>query len=71
MGAARVAKMAARANSSDFVNCIAFAVIFPIAMLVMLHAAQLAHKLSKRQLEMGLALFLLFVSARFRWSMVA
>lgn len=56
--------------STGFVNWIAFAVIFPIAMLVTPYGAQLAHRLNKKQLEMGFAVFLLFVSARFFWSLV-
>lgn len=47
--------------STGFVNWIAFAVIFPIAMLVTPYGAQL---------EMGFALFLLFVSVRFFWTLV-
>lgn len=56
--------------STGFVNWIAFAVIFPIAMLVTPYGAQLAHSLNKRQLELGFAVFLLFVSGRFFWSLV-
>lgn len=43
--------------------------IFPIAMLVTPYGAQLAHRLNKLQLEIGFAVFLLFVSARFFWSL--
>jgi uncharacterized membrane protein YfcA len=50
--------------STGFVNGHAFAVIFPIAMLVTPSGAQLAHRLNTRQLEMGFAVFLLFVSGR-------
>ena len=55
--------------STGFVNWIAFAVIFPITMLVAPYGVQLAHRLNKRQLEMGFAVFLLFVSGRFFWSL--
>ncbi len=34
--------------------------IVPIAMLVTPYGAQLAHRLNKRQMEMGFAVFLLF-----------
>jgi uncharacterized membrane protein YfcA len=44
--------------------------IFPIAMVVTPYSGQPAHRLNKRQLEMGFAVFLLFVSARFFWSLV-
>jgi hypothetical protein len=40
-------------------------VIFPDAMVVRPYGTQLAHKLNKRQLELGIAVFLLFVSGRF------
>jgi uncharacterized membrane protein YfcA len=44
-------------------------VIFPITMLVAPYGVKLAHSLNKRQLEVGFAVFLLFVSARFFWSL--
>ncbi|KPF43705.1 sulfite exporter TauE/SafE family protein [Rhizobium sp. G187] len=57
------------AFSTGYVNWIAFALIIPIAMVVTPYGAKLAHALSKRQLETGFAVFLLFVSARFFWSL--
>ncbi|MFN4206370.1 MAG: hypothetical protein ACK4HG_08235 [Agrobacterium albertimagni] len=44
--------------------------IFPIAMLVTPYGAQLAHRLNKRQLKLGFAVFLLFLSLRFFWSLL-
>lgn len=55
--------------STGFVNWIAFALIIPIAMVVTPYGAMLAHSMSKRQLEIGFAVFLLFVSARFFYSL--
>lgn len=55
--------------STGFVNWIAFALIIPTAMLVTPYGARLAHALSKRQLEIGFALFLTFVSLRFFYSL--
>lgn len=55
--------------STGFVNWIAVALIIPIAMLVTPHGARLAHAMSKRQLEIGFSLFLVFVSARFFYSL--
>jgi uncharacterized membrane protein YfcA len=45
-------------------------VIFPIAALVTPYGVQLAHRLNRPQLEMEFAVFLLFVSVRFFWSLV-
>ena len=55
--------------STGFVNWIAVALIIPIAMLVTPHGARLAHAMSRRQLEVGFSLFLVFVSARFFYSL--
>ncbi|UJW73777.1 sulfite exporter TauE/SafE family protein [Rhizobium sp. SL42] len=51
--------------STGYVNWVAFALIFPTAMLVTPYGAKLAHQMSKRQLEVGFGLFLIFVSIRF------
>lgn len=56
--------------STGFVNWIAVAIIIPIAMIVTPWGVQLAHALSKRQLEVGFGLFCTFVSARFFWSLI-
>lgn len=55
--------------STGYVNWIAVALVIPIAMLVTPYGATLAHKMSKRQLEVGFGLFLIFVSARFFYSL--
>lgn len=55
--------------STGFINWIAVALIIPITFLVTPYGAQLAHAMSKRQLEIGFGVFLLFVSGRFFWSL--
>lgn len=55
--------------STGFVNWIAVALIMPVAMVVTPFGAQLAHAMSRRQLELGFAIFLLCVSARFFYSL--
>jgi len=57
-------------GSTGFVNWIAVAIIIPIALLVTPWGVQLAHALSRRQLEISFGLFCVFVSARFFWSLV-
>ena len=39
-------------------------------MLVTPYGAQLAHRLNKRQLEMGFAVFLLSLAVRFFWNLM-
>lgn len=56
--------------STGFVNWIAVAIIIPVAIVVTPWGVQLAHVLSKRQLEVGFGLFCIFVSARFIWSLL-
>ncbi|MGV8936950.1 MAG: sulfite exporter TauE/SafE family protein [Allorhizobium sp.] len=51
--------------STGFVNWIAVALIIPVTLLVAPYGAQLAHAMSKRQLEIGFGVFLIFVSLRF------
>ena len=57
-------------GSTGFVNWIAVAIIIPIALLVTPWGVQLAHALSRRQLEISFGLFCVFVSARFFSSLV-
>ncbi|MCU0831311.1 MAG: sulfite exporter TauE/SafE family protein [Rhizobiaceae bacterium] len=55
--------------STGFVNWVTVALIIPITLLVAPYGVRMAHRWPKRQLEIGFGLFLLFVSARFLWSL--
>ncbi|MCP8893648.1 sulfite exporter TauE/SafE family protein [Shinella daejeonensis] len=54
--------------STGFINWVAVALIIPIALVVTPLGVRLAHSLSKRQLEVGFGVFLIFVAARFLFS---
>ncbi len=54
--------------STGFINWIAVALIIPIALVVTPYGVRIAHALSKRHLEIAFGLFLLFVGARFLYS---
>ena len=56
--------------STGFVNWLAFALIIPITLLVAPLGVALAHKLSKRALETGFGLFMIFVAIRFFVSLI-
>ena len=58
------------AFSLGFVNLFALAVVAPASILAVPLGAALAHKLSRRQLELGFGSFLLIVAARFAWSLI-
>ncbi|KQT86176.1 sulfite exporter TauE/SafE family protein [Aurantimonas sp. Leaf443] len=58
------------AFSLGYINLAAFLVIAPLSVLAVPLGAMVAHRLSKRQLEVGFGLFLLSVSARFAWSLL-
>ena len=51
--------------STGYINWVAVALIIPIALIITPYGVRIAHWLSKRHLEIGFGLFLLFVSARF------
>ena len=53
------------AASTGYINWVAVALIIPIAIVITPYGVRIAHWLSKRHLEIGFGLFLLFVSARF------
>jgi uncharacterized membrane protein YfcA len=53
------------AASTGYINWVAVALIIPIALVVTPYGVRIAHWLSKRRLEVGFGLFLLFVSVRF------
>lgn len=54
--------------STGYINWVAVALIIPITMVVAPIGAGVAHRLSKRMLEVGFGIFLLIVSARFFYS---
>lgn len=56
--------------STGYVNWIAVALIIPVALVVTPFGVRIAHALKKRQLEVGFGFFLLFVAARFAYSLV-
>ncbi len=56
--------------STGYVNWIAVALIIPVALLVTPFGVRIAHALKKRQLEVGFGFFLLFVAARFAYSLI-
>ncbi|MBP0616185.1 sulfite exporter TauE/SafE family protein [Jiella mangrovi] len=58
------------AFSLGFVNLFAVAIVAPASILAVPLGATLAHRLSRRQLELGFGSFLLIVAARFAWSLV-
>ncbi len=57
-------------GSLGFVSMIAFACIVPASILTAPVGAQLAHKLSRRKLELAFGIFLLLVCLRFLYSLV-
>ena len=56
--------------STGFVNLPAMLLIIPASVLTAPLGVRLAHRLSRRQLEVAFGLFLLFVSARFAISLI-
>lgn len=57
--------------SLGFVSIVGVLLIAPVSSWVAPFGARLAHRLSKRKLEIGLALFLLLVASRFLASLIA
>ena len=55
--------------STGYINWVAVALIIPITLLVAPLGVRLAHALDKRQMEIGFGLFMLFVAARFFYSL--
>lgn len=56
--------------SAGYVNLLGVAIVIPITLLVAPLGVRIAHALTKRQLEVGFGLFLLFVSVKFTWSLL-
>lgn len=54
--------------SSGYVNWIAVAIIIPVTLAAAPLGVRVAHRLEKRQLELGFGLFMLVVAGRFAWS---
>jgi len=57
--------------STGYVNWIAVAIIIPVSLAAAPLGVRAAHRLNKRQLELGFGLFMLLVSARFMVSVLA
>ena len=57
--------------SLGFVSLIGIALFVPMSMLTVKLGVNLAHRLPKRQLELGFGIFLLAVILRFLWSLAA
>ncbi len=57
--------------SIGFVSLIGLLLIAPTSAFVAPYGARLAHRLKKRQLEVGFGIFLVIMSLRFVWSMMA
>jgi uncharacterized membrane protein YfcA len=56
--------------SIGYVSLLGVAIMAPVSSFTATYGALLAHRLSKRQLEIGFGLFLLLVAARFAASLV-
>ena len=51
--------------SLSFVSLIGFALLTPLSLLTVGYGVDLAHQSQKRQMEVALALYLMFISLRF------
>jgi uncharacterized membrane protein YfcA len=56
--------------SIGYVSLLGVAIMAPVSSFTATYGALLAHRLSKRQLEIGFGLFLLLVAARFAVSLM-
>ena len=56
--------------SAGFVNLVGVALLIPISVLAAPLGVRIAHAMTRRQLETGFGLFLLFVAARFALSLI-
>ncbi|MDI7864904.1 sulfite exporter TauE/SafE family protein [Rhizobiaceae bacterium n13] len=54
--------------SSGFINWVAVFLIIPVTMIAAPYGAQLAHTMSKRQLETGFGIFMVLIALRFVYS---
>jgi uncharacterized membrane protein YfcA len=55
--------------SAGFVNLVALAFLIPVSVLAAPLGVRVAHRLSRRHLEIAFGIFLLVVAARFIWSL--
>ncbi|MBR1092010.1 sulfite exporter TauE/SafE family protein [Bradyrhizobium manausense] len=51
--------------SAGYVSIIGFALLTPLSLLTVRHGVKLAHRMSKREMELALATYLLLISLRF------
>jgi uncharacterized protein len=56
--------------STGFINWLTVALIIPVTLLAAPYGAKLAHQWPKRKLEVSFGLFLVFVGARFLWTLI-
>jgi uncharacterized protein len=56
--------------STGYINWLTVALIIPVTLLTAPFGAKLAHEWPKRRLEVGFGLFLVFVGARFLWTLL-
>lgn len=56
--------------STGFVNWLAVALLIPMSLVVTPYGVKAAHALPKRRLELLLGAYLVFVAARFGWSLI-
>jgi uncharacterized membrane protein YfcA len=56
--------------SAGYVNLLGVALVIPVTLLTAPFGVKLAHALSKRKLEILFGLFLIFVAAKFAWSLL-
>jgi uncharacterized membrane protein YfcA len=57
--------------SLGYVNLLMMAVVIPMSLVVTPFGVAAAHRLPKRYLEIGFGLFMLYVAARFVWSLLS
>lgn len=57
--------------SIGYVNLLCFAIVMPLGLTVAKLGVSVAHRLSRRHMELGFGIFLLFMSARFFLSVLA
>jgi uncharacterized membrane protein YfcA len=56
--------------STGFVNFPAVLILIPTSVLAAPYGVRLAHALSRRKLEIAFGCFLIFVAARFLWTLI-
>jgi uncharacterized protein len=56
--------------SLGYVNMVGVAIVIPISVLAAPFGVRIAHALSKRKLEFGFGVFLMFVAIKFAWTLI-